>query len=79
MGTELKYVVVEDYGIESLILLAKFLAHRSVVHVGVKVLSAGFCTCVDGKWKAYGRSESLSKDSRPEADTILINKLFSGD
>lgn len=82
-----KYIVVRiddqfdsNRGEEFAIVFPKELTHRDVarVHrVGQNVvISAGFCSRnkLTGEWSAYGRSESLGMESRPE-DSVVLNKL----
>lgn len=40
----------------------------------IRVVSAGFCT-IGNNAKAFGKSESLNMDSRPE-DTQIIQQFF---
>jgi hypothetical protein len=54
-----------------LFLQGKFFIHRLCVMV-TKIVSAGFCT-LGNPVKAYGYSESLGIESRPE-DAKLISK-----
>lgn len=73
---KLKYVIVEDKatGQELAILFREMLIHREVAFFferNALVVSGGFYQVDGGKVTTYGKSESLSKNSRPE-DAILI-------
>jgi hypothetical protein len=77
MVLDLKYVIIKDsaLAIEYPILFPRQLVHRSVASFDAKnVVSAGFCDVGDG-YSAYGFSESLGVESRPE-DTEIIQRFF---
>ena len=76
----LKYVIVEDRGLEQPILLSpKCSQHKLVESCGDKIISAGFVTFHEnGKVDCHGCSVSLHKESRPVEDSMLIKVLFTG-
>lgn len=71
--SEMKYIVVQDVeGEEFPIIFAREIFHSQIMCDGHKIVSAGFCT-LGNPVKAYGYSESLGIESRPE-DAKLISK-----
>jgi len=73
----LKYVVaVDNYGEESPIVFPATFTHNRIGTLRLaKIVSAGFCMRVDGRWIVSGESESLQVQSRPE-DAALLNRYF---
>lgn len=75
----MKYVVVKnDMGMLVPIVFPETINHSTIPREGRchSVVSAGFCFCENGKWGAFGRSQTLNVDSRPE-DGKLITEAFS--
>lgn len=78
MNNDLKYIIIRDnaLSVEYPILFPRQLIHRLVASFAVNnVVSAGFCDVDDG-YSAYGFSESLGVESRPE-DTDIIRRFFT--
>lgn len=74
----MKYIIVEDMGLEQPIVFSDLLTHRQVSGGDLdKVVSAGFCSCSNGGvWRCWGESVSLSKKSRGTFDEeILLQRL----
>lgn len=71
----MKYIVVKNQlGREQAIVFPDRLIHSQVARRYESVISAGFCgRTPQGKWEAWGMSESLDKFSRPEDGDILAN------
>jgi len=71
-----KYIIVTDGGLEFAIIFDKILAHKNISAGRTQVVSAGFCSLdSDGVWHTYGKSESLSLDSRPQ-DAKILNRIM---
>lgn len=78
-GGNPKYVIVEnEFGVETALLFESSIKHIDAAwyfHKSHMVVSAGFYS-TDGKnVHAYGKSESLRIDSRPE-DKFLVAKVL---
>lgn len=76
---DLKYVVVMAFGMEVPIVLTPLQQHCEVVPTaGRTIVAAGFCqiagTSAGLHVTAYGRSDSLGRESRPEKDAALIKR-----
>lgn len=83
MKNEHKYIIVKqdefDGTFEYAIIFPKEIIHKHVARIhragNVRVVSAGFCklgeTC-----EAYGESESLRMQSRPEVDAIILTRDY---
>lgn len=76
----LKYIVIDDNGIEKPYIFTALDQHRDVAfHLGGKVVSGGFIAPgTDSILICYGESISLNVKSRPEQDAKLINKFLHG-
>ena len=79
MAREMKYVVIADELHDQPYLFSYTLQHQEFVNrMGVdhsRVVSAGFVAVINNKFKAYGKSVSLGRASRPE-DTDIINRMM---
>ena len=89
---ETKYIIFENYiGMEYPVVFPETIQHISIASgIRDKVISAGFCSVnklekekelpsgfiQEVEFKAYGKSISLNKESRPKEDTFLLNKMF---
>lgn len=77
-----KYVVIEHPSIgETMYIFPEYIVHREAARnntmMGDKIIAAGFIAVEqEGLLMCYGRSESLNINSRPEEDSVLINKMF---
>lgn len=78
-----KYITFEDAGLEQMVIFGNLMQHRDVAHMmGVedKIISAGFISVGHNREgdvvaQAYGRSISLSVDSRKEDDKLAMRLL----
>jgi len=73
----MKYIIVEDMGLEVPIVFAEFLKHNQVVGLNspLKVVSAGFIAFEDNHMKkprCWGGSMSLNVKSRFDTDVQVI-------
>ena len=74
----LKYIVIDDDGIEKPIIFTGLDQHGDIaLKMGKEVISAGFIAPHDNGMLCYGESISLKIKSRPE-DTKMINGFFMG-
>jgi hypothetical protein len=71
-----KYLIVDQDGLEAVILFSPALLHQHVAGRN-KVISAGYCK-INGpvKWSTEGGSVSLNCLSRPQDVDILNHNLF---
>lgn len=69
----MKYIIVKNpSGREQAVVFRDSLIHSSVARRYEAVVSAGFCgRTPDGKWEAWGMSESLNVFSRSEDGEII--------
>lgn len=72
----MKYIIVEDHGLENAIVFSEILKHSDVANM-LPVVSAGFCSfSVDDdrqlKVTCWGDSVSLKKKSRGQIDNDLV-------
>lgn len=85
---KIKYIIVDNDGIESAIVFPDILVHRDVARIhsvsqGIIVRRAGFCRIKHpedsyrkSEWKAFGESISLKKKSDPVLDSYILNRDF---
>jgi len=67
----MKYIIVDDMGMELPVVFCEILDHNSVAGER-KVLSAGFCVRNDdGTYQVWGGSTTLKMSSKP-ADSDII-------
>jgi hypothetical protein len=57
-----KYIIVEEAGLPCPIVFNPVLSHKKMA-AGRKVLGAGFCQHVGGRWKVHGESNSLGREA----------------
>lgn len=69
----MKYIIVEDMGLEQAIVFSEIIKHSDVARM-LPVISAGFCSIYVSCW---GHSLSLNKKSRGEVDKQVILKSIS--
>lgn len=70
----LKYIIVENGGLEMPIIFNETFNHSFIAEPHRKVVSAGFVILTrDGQVSAYGKSTTLGIDSR-ETDSELIKR-----
>lgn len=72
----MKFLIYEDTGLELPIVFCDVTTHSTMANmINKKIVSAGFCSVVDGNWVAYGDSISLGLKARKE-DSNLIDKMM---
>ncbi len=77
---QMKYIVVEFDGLESIMLFPSYIDHREfAARVGLKPLRAGFVQLCDGKLSCSGESVGLNLSSDPAKDTKLLNRNINFD
>lgn len=75
----MKYIIVEDTGLEQPIVFSELLKHADVADLwrrADKISAAGFCFRGDGGWHCYGESVSLNIKSRTTFDDAILNNLL---
>lgn len=77
-----KYIIVVDaeHGMEIPYIFPDVIYHIEFARsIGEVAVSAGFCYINDkGSFVAYGKSESLGLESRPEEDSHLLTVFLTG-
>jgi hypothetical protein len=76
----MKYIIIKaswNTEYEALLFPEGIIHHPVAMSVGCmddyEVISAGFC---DKNYNAYGESTSMKRKSRPEEDTIILQRIF---
>ncbi len=69
-----KYIIFDHKDFECPVIFSPMLEHSRIAN-GCKVLSAGFCQNIDGKWITSGKSVGLNIQSRPE-DAKILNEML---
>ena len=81
MREPLKYIIIENTGIENAVVFNSILSHADVgFRYARTVISAGFCTLPDklnNHVSVWGKSTTLGIESREE-DAAIIQKQFFG-
>ena len=77
---KLKYIIVEDGGLELAVVFNEILTHADV---GAKygrnnIVGAGFVETDSKYWACYGESVSLDIKSRCSTDSRILAKTFGG-
>lgn len=73
----MKYIVLNSNGVEVAILFPDAVAHSQAVNQAQgKPIAAGFCYVQNGRWIAYGGSDSLQIKSRGRLDAEAIHLTF---
>lgn len=73
----MKYIVINSNGVEVTILFPDAVAHSQAVNQAQgKPIAAGFCYVQNGRWIAYGSSDSLGIGCRGHADAEAIQMTF---
>lgn len=78
---KMKYIVINNSGFEEPVMFGETMTHSDVALAlagfdATNIVSAGFVVGNSEGLTCYGRSVSLDKDSRPEEDTKLINRML---
>ena len=78
----MKYIIVEDMGLEQAVIFSECLFHKTVASGFSKVVSAGFCSInpeifesADVKVNVWGKSIGLNLRFRPEDEEIIKQSI----
>ena len=67
-----KYVIIEEWGIEQIIIFPETLKHD--MFKALNPIRGGFCIIQDQKISCFGKSTSLQIESHPEKDTKIATE-----
>jgi len=75
---ELKYIIIDNLGLEVPVVFSHLLSHADVAR-GKIVVSAGFCSIsrTDYTFVCWGKSVSLEKGSRGITDECILDEFFN--
>src|SRR5438445_748803 len=80
-GAPMKYVIFEQDGFESAVMVPDQLLHKLATHPEVvtkmqlKIVSAGWCEMLNGNVRCYGDSTTLNLRARKE-DAEIVNQTL---
>ena len=72
----MKYVIVEQMGLEVPVVFSELMRHDLMAKLG-KPVSAGFCAVDSDGFSCWGKSITLKLESRTE-DSNLLNEFLLG-